>query len=283
MQKQLQGMIDALAKARGKKDECVRQCEKVRGEVSVLRARVAAAAPADIQALSSRLEGIRRETGSARQAESALTRRMALNESLQQSLQQCTVKIASQEAYWSWLRDLRDVFCGRQNGKDKLDLETYVLAKWFELIMQGANKHLLRMTSGQYEFCLEGGDAPGGNSKTGLDLSVKDNYQSSGSVRSVRTLSGGESFKAALALALGLSDIVQERSGGIRLDTLFIDEGFGSLDDQSLDQAMRVLETMSGSRLIGIISHVGELKRRIERQVIVKKEKQGGSSIRMEL
>ena len=100
--------------------------------------------------------------------------------------------------------------------------------------------------------------------------------------RSVKTLSGGESFKASLSLALGLSDEIQSSAGGIKLDTMFVDEGFGSLDDESLDQAMRALQNLTeGNRLVGIISHVNELKERIDKQIVVTKEKSGGSIIRI--
>ncbi|MDD4543774.1 MAG: SbcC/MukB-like Walker B domain-containing protein, partial [Clostridia bacterium] len=105
-----------------------------------------------------------------------------------------------------------------------------------------------------------------------------------GSVRSVKTLSGGESFKASLCLALGLSEEIQSSAGGIRLDTMFVDEGFGSLDEESLEQAIKALSDLSQSnRLVGIISHVGELKERIEKQIIVTKEKSGGSFVRIEV
>ena len=117
-------------------------------------------------------------------------------------------------------------------------------------------------------------------SQSGLDLGIIDHYN--GTRRSVKTLSGGESFKASLALALGLSDEVQSAAGGIRLDTLFLDEGFGSLDDESLEQAMRVLAGLTeGDRLVGIISHVGALKDRIDRQVVVRKARTGGSTVEL--
>ena len=114
--------------------------------------------------------------------------------------------------------------------------------------------------------------------QVGLDLDVIDHYN--GSVRSVKTLSGGESFKASLSLALGLSDEIQCSAGGIQLDTMFVDEGFGSLDEETLQQAMRALNSLSeNNRLIGIISHVAELRRAIDRQIIVRKVRTGGSTI----
>ena len=114
-------------------------------------------------------------------------------------------------------------------------------------------------------------------SQSGLDLDVIDHYN--GTERSVKTLSGGESFKASLSLALGLSDEIQASAGGVKLDTMFVDEGFGSLDEESLDQAMKALSSLAdGNRLVGIISHVADLKNRIDKQIVVTKEKSGGST-----
>ena len=115
-----------------------------------------------------------------------------------------------------------------------------------------------------------------------MELAVIDHYN--GTSRSVRTLSGGESFKASLCLALGLADVIQANAGGIQLDTMFIDEGFGSLDDESLAQAINILQELSDAdRLVGIISHVGELKTRIDRQIVVKKRAIGGSTVEVKL
>ena len=119
-------------------------------------------------------------------------------------------------------------------------------------------------------------------SQSGLELNVIDHYN--GSERSVKTLSGGESFKASLSLALGLSDEIQASAGGIQLDTMFVDEGFGSLDEESLEQAMKALNGLTeGNRLVGIISHVQELKARIEKQIVVTKEKAGGSRVELKI
>ena len=154
-------------------------------------------------------------------------------------------------------------------------LETYIQMTYFDRIISRANVRLMVMSGGQYELKRRIG-AENNRSQVGLDLDVIDHYN--GSERSVKTLSGGESFKASLSLALGLSDEIQSSAGGIRLDTMFVDEGFGSLDEESLEQAMNALAGLTqGSRLVGIISHVAELKERIDKQIIVTKDKTGGS------
>lgn len=150
---------------------------------------------------------------------------------------------------------------------------------YFDRIIERANTRLVVMTDGQYELKRRA-KAENNRSQSGLELDVIDHYN--GSERSVKTLSGGESFKASLALALGLSDEIQSYAGGIRLDTMFVDEGFGSLDETSLQQAVRALAGLTeGNRLVGIISHVAELKERIDKQIVVTKEKTGGSAVKI--
>lgn len=168
---------------------------------------------------------------------------------------------------------------GRISGKEKIMLETYIQMTFFDRIIARANTRFMIMSDGQYE--LKRRQSSGNlQASEGLSLDVIDHYN--GSQRSVNTLSGGESFKASLSLALGLSDEIQASSGGIRLDTMFVDEGFGSLDDESLNQAMNALKGLTeGNRLVGIISHVNELKERIDRQIIVSKDKLGGSKVKI--
>ena len=173
---------------------------------------------------------------------------------------------------------------GTLSGKAKIDLETYVQITYLDRILRRANLRLMTMSSGQYELKRqeEGEDKRG---KSGLDLNVIDHYN--GSERSVKTLSGGESFQASLALALGLSDEIQACAGGIRLDSMFVDEGFGSLDEEALNQAIRSLSGLSeGQRMVGIISHVGDLKERIEKKIVVTKNSRGsdpGSTVAVEV
>ena len=178
------------------------------------------------------------------------------------------------DARWQWVNALASTAGGTLSSKQKIRLEAYIQMNYLDRILIHANTRLMQMTAGQYE--LERIGAENQRSQSGLDLGVIDHYN--GTRRSVKTLSGGESFKASLALALGLSDEVQSTAGGIRLDTLFLDEGFGSLDEESLEQAIRVLSCLTeGDRLVGIISHVAALKDRIDRQVVVHKERSGGS------
>ena len=138
----------------------------------------------------------------------------------------------------------------------------------------------MNMSNGQYE--LKRREEGEKKSKSGLDLDIVDHYN--GTERDVRTLSGGESFKASLSLALGLSDEIQSSTGGVKLDTMFVDEGFGSLDEESLRKAIDTLMSLAdGNRLIGIISHVSELKERIDKQIVIKKQTNGGSTAEISL
>ena len=184
----------------------------------------------------------------------------------------------SLESRWQWVSALAATAGGTLTSKQKIKLEAYIQMNYLDRILRYANTRLMQMTAGQYE--LERIGAENQRSQSGLDLGVIDHYN--GTRRSVKTLSGGESFKASLALALGLSDEVQSSAGGIRLDTLFLDEGFGSLDEESLELAIRVLSGLTeGDRLVGIISHVGALKDRIDRQVVVHKARTGGSTVEL--
>lgn len=161
---------------------------------------------------------------------------------------------------------------GKLSGA-KMDLETYVQRRYLERILHAANARFLDMSGGQFLLQMVDLKDAGAGKNKGLDLTVYSTV--TGKTREVGTLSGGESFMAALALALGMADQIQERSSAITLDMMFIDEGFGSLDSHSRDQAVRVLQQMAGSKLIGIISHVAELKQVIDDQLIVSKDETG--------
>ncbi len=171
---------------------------------------------------------------------------------------------------------LADTASGTLSGRPKLMLETYVQSAYFDRIIGRANVRFLRMTRGQYELRRRT-EADQNRSQSGLELDVLDHYNNS--LRDVRTLSGGESFMASLSLALGLSDEIQASAGGIRLDSMYVDEGFGTLDDEALTQALDALASLAESdRLVGIISHVEGLAERIDRQIVIHKSRQDGSS-----
>ena len=187
------------------------------------------------------------------------------------------------EQKYIWMKCLSDTANGTLSGKRKIELETYIQMAYFDRILRRANLRLLTMSSGQYELKREE-DTDSMKGKVGLELNVIDHYN--GTERSVRTLSGGETFQASLSLALGLSDEIQSYTGGIQLDSMFVDEGFGSLDEESLSQAMKALVGLTkGNRLVGIISHVSELKEQVERKIIVTKNRGRngiGSSVEVE-
>ncbi|MBB5334933.1 AAA family ATPase [Pectinatus brassicae] len=176
-----------------------------------------------------------------------------------------------------WQKDLAQTVNGMQSGKDKVTLETYVQMNYFDRIITRANTRFMVMSSGQYELKRRI-DAENLRSQSGLELDVIDHYN--GTTRSIKTLSGGESFKASLALALGLADEIQSSAGGIQIDTMFVDEGFGTLDEESLKQAIKVLHSLTeGNKLVGIISHVPALKQRIDKQIVVSKNMYKGSTL----
>lgn len=200
----------------------------------------------------------------------------------QKTLNQITAVFAAwekKEKHLRWMNMLHGVAGGNLEGKEKINLETFVQIQYLNEVLYKANRRLYQMSSGQYELKRKTQPA-NRQSQSGLEIDVIDHYN--GSVRSAKSLSGGEAFMASLCLALGLSDEIQMQAGGIRLDTMFIDEGFGSLDEQSLQQAIGVLKGLyDAERSVGIISHVGELKQSIDQQIIVTKSRTGGSRVKV--
>ena len=193
------------------------------------------------------------------------------NRATYQAVQNQQSQMQAVEEEYKWVRALADTAGGTLGGKRKIELETYVQMAYFDRILRKANLRFLTMSGGQYELKRQE-DGANKKEKAGLDLNVIDHYN--GTERSVRTLSGGESFQASLSLALGLSDEIQSYAGGIQLDAMFVDEGFGSLDEESLNQAVKALEGLAGGNcMVGIISHVPELKERIEKKIVVTKNR----------
>jgi len=261
--------------------ETAQRLGRLEGEQKALASEHEDSNPADLTALTARL----------REAE-------AVRDALRKRAEQCSAALArNREAFLTWqklaaeqaetlqhfraAKSLADTASGQLSGQEKLMLETYVQLDYFERIIVRANIRLMEMTEGRYEL-VRSKEAENKRSQSGLSLDVIDHYN--GGQRSVKSLSGGESFQASLALALGLSDTVQEEAGGIRLDAMFIDEGFGTLDEGALRNALQaLLELAADARLVGVISHVPELKEKIERQIRIRKQPEGGSSAELVL
>lgn len=201
--------------------------------------------------------------------------RKGINEDALKEIKVKSADLAVQTRRKAWIQELSDTATGGVRGKDKVNLETYVQMAYLDRVVAYANSRYMSMSGGQYEL-KRSEEAANKRSKSGLDLNVLDHY--TGKERGVNSLSGGEAFIASLSLALGLSDMVQASAGGIRLDSLFVDEGFGSLDPEVLQMAMKTLKSLTdGNRLIGLISHMDDLEKNIDKKIVVTKDKVDGS------
>lgn len=206
----------------------------------------------------------------------SLYSRIDSNKSLVDNISEKRDILKGYDDKYVWLKALSETANGDISGKEKITLETFVQMTYFDSIIRKANIRLLTMSDGQYEL-VRRSDAETLKKNEGLALDVIDHFN--GSSRSVSTLSGGESFMASLCLALGLSDEIQSSNGGIKLDTMFVDEGFGSLDGEALDRALSALTSLSqGNRLVGIISHVEALCDRIDNKIVITKDRTIGSN-----
>uniref|UniRef100_UPI00388F26CE SbcC/MukB-like Walker B domain-containing protein n=1 Tax=Treponema sp. TaxID=166 RepID=UPI00388F26CE len=209
-----------------------------------------------------------------------ITARIATNSKNLSELLVSQKKLSELDEKYITVNSLSETANGQLTGQGRLMLETYVQMTYFDKILSRANHRFLIMSDGQYELVRRQELAKTGQS--GLEIDVIDHYK--GGRRDVASLSGGESFMASLSLALGLSDEIQESAGGIKLDALFVDEGFGTLDENTLQLAMKALYSISeNNRLVGIISHVAELKEKIDRQIIVTKTQSAGSEVELKV
>ena len=243
------------------------------GKVEKLEELVSDAPLVDLAAIAEEKNCLTQRKDDLTNRRRALDRRITANDSAKKGIDKKAGERRALEERWTWMKPLSETANG--GLKDHISLETYVQMTYFDRILARANAHLMQMSGGKYDLKRREGAAKNGG-QNGLDLDVIDHYN--GSERSVKSLSGGETFLASLSLALGLSEEIQSSAGGVQMDTLFVDEGFGSLDEETLRQAMRALRELSeGDRLIGIISHVSELRREIDRQIVVKRSKDGAS------
>lgn len=245
--------------------------------VKQLKQLVEQSQPVDLVAQRARSQELTLRRAQLTAVQRELHTRLTTNRTALEQIQGKTAQLTQLEQRYTWVRVLSNTVNGTLPGKEKIALETYVQMTFFDRILRRANLRLLVMTGGQYELKRRR-EAAGSRGQSGLEMDVIDHYN--GTERSVKSLSGGESFQASLALALGLSDEIQSSAGGIRLDTMFVDEGFGSLDEESLSKAMGALGDLAqGNRLVGIISHVSELKEKIDKQIVVRKDRIGGSRV----
>ena len=283
VKKALQGEQKKFEDAYKAADDAVKsQNEKIAGFKAAIKEAentLADAKEIDEESIKAKQKELKLRNSEIEAKKKVINARKAANESAEKEIRAKSAEVLVVEAKWSWVKALSNTANGNISGKEKVMLETYIQMTYFDRIIARANTRFMVMSGGQYELKRRK-EAENNRSQSGLELDVIDHYN--GTERSVKTLSGGESFKASLSLALGLSDEIQSSAGGIKLDTMFVDEGFGSLDDESLDQAMRALQNLTeGTRLVGLISHVTELKERIDKQIVVTKEKSGGSTIRI--
>lgn len=248
---------------------------KVQSAIEQLNAQLADQPERDTDVLTSQKDSLTQQQNSIRQTQKAVDYRITANKKVEKDIADKASELAELEQRYAWMKALSDTANGTVSGKAKVELETYIQSAFFDRILLRANIRLQKMSGGQYD--LKRRAVPDNlKQQFGLELDIIDHINAS--ERSVNTLSGGESFLASLALALGLSDEVQ-MSTGIRLDTLFVDEGFGSLDPEALNKAYNTLASLTeGNRLVGIISHVAELKERIDKQIVVTKNRDGGST-----
>lgn len=269
----------ALEQARQRRDEAKEAVTVLLGAVETIEKQLSEIPPLDTQRLSEQITQRSAQREEHQNRIDACFGRLTTNRQNREQIVEGLSKLAEAEGERRSMKELADTANGALTGREKIALETYIQMTYFDRILRKANTRLMVMSGGQYELKRRE-TAANNRSQSGLEMDVIDHYNAT--ARSVKTLSGGESFLASLALALGMADEVQSSAGGIRLDTMFVDEGFGSLDEQALQQAMKALAGLADvNRLVGIISHVSELKTSIERQVVVTKERSGGSRARI--
>ena len=254
------------------------QCLRQQSEQKLLEKQVSGKTYTDTTELNERLKV---EKQALKEAEKTYMELHTAYENDRAVLQNCAVyleKGKKMESEDQVIKSLSKTANGRLSGSAKIDFETYIQRQYFKQIIHEANKRLLTMSNHQFILKLKEEANTGRKTNEGLDLSVYSLVTDS--ERDVKTLSGGESFLAALAMALGLSDIVERSAGAIHPDMMFIDEGFGSLDAQSRQQAIEVLGELAGdSRMVGIISHVTELKEQIDRKLVVNRTDNGSRAV----
>ncbi len=255
-----------------KKDELV----KLQGEVSALEEVIKTNCNINLEEKTATRDKLIEEKAELAKKKEEVVSRVNANKICQNNFESLIGKIKQTEKKHAWMNTLSKTANGNLSEKEKFSFEAYVQTSYFDRILHRANLRLNKMSQGQYDM-IRREEPLDKRAQSGLDIDVIDH--ANGSVRPAKTLSGGQQFLASLSLALGLSDEIQSSSGGVRLDTMFVDEGFGSLDGETLRIAIKALQELTdGNRLVGIISHVEELKEKIDKQIVVEKLKGGYGS-----
>ena len=274
LQKKADDLKQAFANAQEQEKDALNALIATRAAIQQLQEQLKNGTDADVDKLITQITEKNVLKDAANEQLQIVHSRITTNESARKGIQDKLGELEDLERRYVWMNSLSKTANGDLIKKAKIDLETYVQTTYFDRILERANLRLQRMSGGQYDLKRRR-NADNKQSKSGLELDIVDHINAT--ERSVSTLSGGEAFLASLSLALGLSDEVQ-MSTGIHLDTLFVDEGFGSLDSETLSKAYQTLAGLTeGNRLVGIISHVNELKERIDRQIVVVKGPDGAS------
>ncbi len=273
LEQRLNAMKSALENAQKACLSCEKEIIGYESRVEELSRLLDESEPADTVALEAQKDALSAKKNALDFARRETSARLDANKRIRENAAARSAELARLEKKLVLVKSLSDTASGKLSGKHIM-LETYIQMTYFDRIIRRANLHFMKMSSNKFELVRREADDSRG--QKGLELDVIDHYN--GSSRAVDTLSGGEKFLASLSLALGLSEEIQSVAGGIRLDAMFVDEGFGTLDDDTLRQAMNALKSLTdGNRLVGIISHVSELRREIDNQIVVAKTPSGAS------
>lgn len=280
MEKFITSQKKALETAEQNYSENDKKNAVLKGELKALEKRLQEISVVDADSVKNKENELKAQKAAISEKVQDVNSRIDRNTDAVKKLEKSSGNLVEKENRFTWVSSLSKTANGNlSSGKEKIKLETYIQMNYFDRIIAHANKRLMIMSDGQYEL-IRKKEADNLKSQTGLELDVIDHYN--GGQRSVKSLSGGESFEASLALALGLSDEVRMSAGGIQLDSMFVDEGFGTLDSETLQKAFKALSSITdGNRIVGIISHVDLLKEKIDRQIVVKKERTGGSTVQI--
>ena len=274
LETQSKALEQELSAAQEREKIALTEFTATQATIEQLKKQLETGSDGDLNALSEQLDAQKKQKKTLDEQRQSVHTRIEVNKRARDGINTRRGELEELERKYVWMNALAKTAAGNLQGKAKIDLETYVQTTYFDRILERANLRLQKMSGGQYDLKRRQ-DADSLKSRSGLELDIVDHINAT--ERSVNTLSGGEAFLASLALALGLSDEVQ-MSTGIHLDTLFVDEGFGSLDSEALSKAYQTLAGLTeGNRLVGIISHVSELKERIDRQIVVVKGPDGSS------